>query len=371
MKGVTAAKLLTVPYTVKVQRRTYITRKASILTTLSSIILAFSAIGLIFFSMGVDPIGVYYHMLVVFTSPQLLLDSFKRAIPIGLAALGLSIAFRMNFWNVGAEGQMYMGMFASTGIILLHLYYGLIPGYLVLFLMMLAAFLAGGLWCGLPAFLKTKMKVNEILTTLMMNYVAMYFVDFLIYGPWRDPKGYGFPLSIPFPAYAKLAILFGEFAYSGLFLLSLTAALVYIILEHTKLGFELKIVGESIETARYAGINLSKVITLGGFLAGGISGLGGLAIVSGMIGRLRPRASPGYGYTGIIVVLISSLNPWLIIPVSIFFGGLFVAGDILQAALKIPGAAAQTCQASIFLFIAVSEFIKKYKLAIVPRGGGV
>ena len=363
------AKSLLIPYTFKIQRRTYITRKISILITFSSVILAFLIVGLIFIFMGINPLEVYYNIIVVFTSPILLLESFKRAIPIGLAALGLSIAFKMNFWNIGAEGQMYMGMFASTGIVLLHLYYGLIPDYLVLFLMILAAFITGGLWCSLPAFLKIKMKVNEILTTLMMNYVAMYFVDFLIYGPWRDPKGYGFPLSVPFPDYAKLIILLGEFTYTGLLLLILTATLVYFILKYTKLGFELKIVGESIDTARYAGINLSRVITLGGFLSGGVAGIGGLTIVSGIIGRLRPRASPGYGYTAIIVVLLSSLNPWLIIPVSTFFGGLFVAGDILQAALKIPGAAVEMCQALIFLFIIIGEFIKRYRITIVQRGG--
>jgi simple sugar transport system permease protein len=255
-------------------------------------------------------------------------------------------------------------MLASTGIVLLHVYYGLIPDYLVLSLMILAAFLTGGLWCCLPAFLKAKMKVNEILTTLMMNYVAMYLVDFLIYGPWRDPKGYGFPLSVPFPEYSKLTVMFGEFAYGGLLLLCLTAVIVFIILRYTKLGFELKIVGENIEIARYAGINLSKVVTVGGFIAGGIAGIGGLTIVSGIIGRLRPRASPGYGYTAIIVVLLSALNPWLIIPVSIFFGGLFVAGDILQATLRIPGAAVEMYQALIFLFIVIGEFMKRYKITI-------
>lgn len=352
------------PYNVKIQRRPHISRQLSILTTIFTLALALGVAGIFFAIIGLNPLEVYSYMMMVYTSPTLLLKSFERAIPIGLAALGLSIAFKMNFWNIGAEGQMYMGMFASTGIVLLHAYYGLIPDYLVLPLMTLAAFLMGGLWCSLPAFLKAKMKVNEILPTLMMNYVAMYFVDFLIYGPWRDPRGYGFPLSIPFPEYAKLTMLFGEFAYGGILLLCIVAAMAIIILRYTKLGFELKMVGEGIDVARYAGVKLTKVITLGGFLAGGIAGLGGLAIVSGIIGRLRPRASPGYGYTAIIVVLLSTLNPLLIIPVSIFFGGLFVAGDILQATLKIPGAAVEMYQALIFLFIVIGEFLKKYKITI-------
>lgn len=357
-------KAITIPYNVKIQRRLHISRRLSILTTFFTLVLAFGVAGIFFATIGLNPLIVYSYMVGAYTSPTLLLKSFERAIPIGLAALGLSIAFRMNFWNIGAEGQMYMGMFAATGIVLLHAYYGLIPHYLVLLLMILAAFFIGGLWCSLPAFLKAKMKVNEILTTLMMNYVAMYFVDFLIYGPWRDPKGYGFPLSIPFPEYAKLTVIFGEFAYGGLVLLCITTAIAVVTLRYTKLGFELKIIGEGIDIARYAGIKLTKIITLGGFLAGGIAGLGGLAIVSGIIGRLRPRASPGYGYTAIIVVLLSTLNPWLVVPISIFFGGLFVAGDILQATLKIPGAAVEMYQALIFLFIVVGEFLKKYKITI-------
>jgi len=367
MTVVDVAKTLTIPYIIKIQKRLYYSRRLSILTTFSAVIIAFGVAGLFFTIIGLNPLEVYSYIGGVFASPTLLLESFKRAIPIGLAALGLSIAFRMNFWNIGAEGQMYMGMLASTGIVLLHVYYGLIPDYFVLLLMLLAAFFTGGLWCSLPAFLKAKMKVNEILTTLMMNYIAMYLADFLIYGPWRDPKGYGFPLSVPFPEYSKLTIIFGEFAYGGLLLLCLTAVLVFTILKYTKLGFELKIVGESIETARYAGINLSKVVTVGGFIAGGIAGMGGLTIVSGIIGRLRPRASPGYGYTAIIVVLLSALNPWLIIPVSIFFGGLFVAGDILQATLRIPGAAVEMYQALIFLFIVIGEFMKRYKITITRR----
>ncbi|MEM2518871.1 MAG: ABC transporter permease, partial [Nitrososphaerota archaeon] len=197
-------------YTVKIEKRLEYSRKFAILTTITSILIAFGVAGIALSILGVDVVVAYTQVLTVFTKLPLLIEAIKYAIPIGLAALGLNIAFRMNFWNIGAEGQIYMGMFASTGIVLLHVYYGLIPEYLVLITMIVASFIAGGAWCTLPAILKAKMKVNEILTTLMMNYVAIYFIDFLIYGPWRDPKGYGFPLSVPFPSYAKLTILFGD-----------------------------------------------------------------------------------------------------------------------------------------------------------------
>ncbi|MEM0079938.1 MAG: ABC transporter permease [Nitrososphaerota archaeon] len=358
-------------YTVKIEKRLEYSRKFAILTTITSILIAFGVAGIALSILGVDVVVAYTQVLTVFTKLPLLIEAIKYAIPIGLAALGLNIAFRMNFWNIGAEGQIYMGMFASTGIVLLHVYYGLIPEYLVLITMIVASFIAGGAWCTLPAILKAKMKVNEILTTLMMNYVAIYFIDFLIYGPWRDPKGYGFPLSVPFPSYAKLTILFGDSVYLGSILLLTMAMVVFLILKYSKLGFELRVIGESLETARYAGINFVKAITLGGFISGGIAGLGGLAIVSGIIGRLRPRASAGYGYTAIIVTLLSALNPWLIIPTSIFFGGLFVAGNMLQATLNIPGATIDMLQALIFLFLLFGELIKRYKLRIVVRGVSV
>ncbi|MCS7125700.1 MAG: ABC transporter permease [Aigarchaeota archaeon] len=354
---------------VKIERRLHYPRKLSVLSTILSILIAFGVAGAALTILGADALIAYSQIIAVFITPSLLIETIKYAIPIGFAALGLNIAFRMNFWNIGAEGQIYLGMFASTGIVLLHVYYGMFPEYFVLPMMIVTSFIAGGAWCALPSFLKAKMKVNEILTTLMMNYIAIYFVDYLIYGPWRDPKGFGFPLSIPFPEYAKLTLIFGESTYLGSILFIAMATLVYCILKYTKLGFELKIVGESLDTARYAGTNLTKVITLGGFLSGGFAGLGGLTIVSGIIGRLRPRASAGYGYTAIIVTLLSTLNPWLIIPTSIFFGGLFVAGNTLQVTLNIPGATIEMLQALIFLFILFGELFKRYKITILTGGG--
>lgn len=356
-----------IPYRIKIEKRFHYSRKLSILTTILSILIAFVIAGATLSLLGADTITAYRQIVSVFTTPTLLIEAVKYAIPIGLAALGLNIAFKMNFWNIGAEGQIYMGMFASTGIVLLHTYHGVIPEYLVLPIMIVTSFITGGAWCALPAFLKSKLKVNEILTTLMMNYIAIYFVDFLIYGPWRDPRGYGFPLSIPFPDHARLTILFGESIYMGSILFLAMIVLVFFILKYTTLGFELKVVGESLETARYAGTNLARVITLGGFLSGGFAGLGGLAIVSGIVGRLRPRASAGYGYTAIIVVLLSTLNPWLIIPTSIFFGGLFVTGNMLQATLNIPGATIDMLQALILLFILSGELLKRYKITILSE----
>lgn len=359
-----SSRHLPLKLTLKVEKRASIPRRLSVLITILSILIAFGVAGATLSILGADALTAYRQILLVYTTPSLLVESIRYAMPIGFAALGLNIAFRMNFWNIGAEGQIYMGMVASTGLVLIHLYHGVIPYYLLLPLMMAASFAAGGAWCALPAFLKSKMKVNEILTTLMMNYVAIYLVDYLIYGPWRDPRGYGFPLSVPFPEYAKLTLILGESIYLGGALLILAAAAVYTTLKHTKFGFELRMIGESLETARYAGASLTRAITLGGFISGGLAGLGGLALVSGIVGRLRPRASAGYGYTAIIVSLLSTLNPWLIIPTSVFFGGLFVAGNMLQVSLNIPGATLDMIQALIFISLLMGELLKRYRVTL-------
>lgn len=351
----------------RVERRLSYTKMFSAAMSILSIALAFAVVGIILVIMGLDPIRAFSLIFGVYVKPPLLLESIKQSIPICLSALGLGIAFKMNFWNIGAEGQLYMGMIASTGIVLLHEYYGFFQGWMLLPLMLASSFILGGAWCLITGFLKAKLSVNEILPTLMLNYVAILVVDFLVHGPWRDPKGYGFPLSIEFPSYAKLTLIYGSPAYTGLLLSIAAAAAVFVLMEYTRPGFEIKVVGQSVNVARYAGISVSGVIMLGSFLSGGLAGVGGLSIVSGIIGRLRPGASPGYGYTAIIVASLAGLNPWLIVVTSIFFGGLLTAGGALQMNMGIPGSATQMIEAIIFLLILVGEFLKRYRL-ILERG---
>ena len=353
--------------TFHVQKRLEVTRRTSAAVSALFIVLSFVVAGLMFEAMGVSSVETFSAIASIFTSPALLQQAVMRGLPIGLAALGLALAFRMNFWNIGAEGQIYMGMFAATGVVLLHVFQGFLPPSLVAPAMILASFLAGGLYCTLPAVLKAKLGVNEVLTTLMMNFIAILFVDYLVYGPWRDPKGFNFPLSIQFPDYARMGYLIGQASYEGLLMIAVFAALLYLLLWHTTLGFEFRVVGENPEVARHAGISYAKALILGGFISGGLAGIAGFTVVSGLIGRLRPRASPGYGYTAIIVAFLAALNPWLIIPASIFFGGLLVAGDVIQSTLNLPFAAVQMFQAIIFLFIIMGEFVKRYRIVIRLR----
>ncbi|MCS7136369.1 MAG: ABC transporter permease [Nitrososphaerota archaeon] len=347
----------------KLERRVYVSRKTSVLVIFLSLLLAFFVTGLIFHFLGVDVVQFYSIIYNVFITPALLIQAVFRSIPIILASLGLVIAFRMGFWNIGAEGQIYLGMVAATGIVILHVSYGTIPEPLMLITMGTASFLAGGVWCLIPASLKVRLGVNEVLTTLMLNYIAMLFVDYLVYGPWRDPEGWGFALSIPFPDYATLTFS-GHPSIAGIVISVAIATLVYILFKYTKLGFVLSVLGKSSEVAKYAGMPVGRATLLGSLISGGIAGLGGFYVVSGMIGRLRPRASPGYGYAAIIVAMLAQLNPWLILPAGIFFGGLLTAGDALQSLLRLPYSAITVFQSVIFLCIVLAEFFIKYRVVL-------
>ncbi|MEM4148750.1 MAG: ABC transporter permease [Candidatus Caldarchaeum sp.] len=350
----------------KLEKRGQFSRKFSAAVTVIFVAASFLVAGLIFEILGVRAVDVIARLFEVYLSERTLLEAALRGLPLGFAALGLTVAFKMNFWNIGAEGQIYLGMVAATGVVLLHAYYGLVPDFLVLPLMVVLSFLAGGLYCALPAFLKAKLGVNEILPTLMLNYVAYHFVNYLIHGPWRDPKGFGFPLSIVFPPYARLDTVLGHTAYIGVPAAFIIAGLLYGFIMYTPAGFEMRVLGQNYEAARYAGVRIGRTLLLGSLIAGGLAGLGGLTIVAGILGRMRPpSAYVGYGYTAIIIAFLAALNPWLAVPAAVFFGGLLVAGDVIQATLNLPFPAIQILQATIFLMIILGEFFKRYRLRVV------
>ena len=352
---------------VRIRKRERTSRPKSLAITIFFLLLAFLAGTGLFLYAGADPAEAYLNVAKSFTNPSLFAESVARGIPIMLVSLGLAVAFRMNFWNIGGEGQIYMGMFASTGIVLWNLETGAIPDILLLPAMFIAAFIMAGLYGVIAAVLRAKLEVNEVLTTIMLNYIAILFVDYLVYGPWKDPHGYGFPLTKPFPDAALLPAIPGTHVNLGLAVGVVAALAVYLLIGKSKLGFEIRVTGDSFPAAKYAGISYFRIATLVMLISAGLAGIAGLTIVSGIIGRLRPRASPGYGYTGIIVAWIAGLNPWLIVPVSILFGGLLVAGDTLQSAMRLPFAVTQVFQALILIFVIMSEFLKRYSIEI----GGV
>jgi simple sugar transport system permease protein len=303
--------------------------------------------------------------LGAFGSKYSLSETMVKAIPLMLCGLGVSIAFRMLFWNIGAEGQLAVGGIAAAGVAL----FGAerLPAAVLLPAMLVAGFAAGALWGLVPALLKAFIRVNEIITTLMMNYIAILWVEYLFYGPWKDPAGYGFPGTAQFPETAWLPRLPGTRLHLGLAFAIVAAIFIWLVLGRTKWGYEIRVIGENPRAATYAGISLMRNIILVMVLSGGLAGLAGMAEVSGIAHRLQKGLTVGYGYTAIIVAWLGKLNPWGVLLVAILLAGLLVGGDQIQITMQLPAAVALILQGAILFFMLGGELFTRYRLRLEWR----
>jgi general nucleoside transport system permease protein len=310
--------------------------------------------------MGTHPGKAYLEMAQgAFGSVYGLSETLVKATPLLLAGLGVGVAFRAGVWNIGAEGQLYMGAIGGTWLALTC---SGLPTPLLLPLMIVAASAAGAFWGLIPAVLRTRWRVNEIITSLMCNYIAILWVDFLVYGPWKDPRAFGFPFSPPLPQSGLLPSIPGSRVHLGLLLGLLAAAALAVLLRRTRLGYEIRIIGLSPSTARYAGMNLSRITLLVMALSGGLAALAGVCEVAGVQGRLKHGLSPGYGYTAIIVAWLARLDPWATIPVSVLLGGLLVGSDMLQIAMNLPVAVAYLLQGLILFALLGVEVLVDHRV---------
>jgi simple sugar transport system permease protein len=345
------------------EKRLTRSREAVILVPVASWVLAliFGAIILIIF--GVNPLQAYQVMLGgSLGSLYALSETLVKAIPLMLTGLGVSIAFRMLFWNIGAEGQLAMGGIAAT--IVVFAFGETLPSIMLLPLMAIAAILAGAVWGLVPAILKSALKVNEILTTLMMNYIAILFVEYLYLGPWRDPKGYGFPGTPIFPDAAWLPRITGR-VHVGIILAILAALFLWFVMTRTKWGYEIRVIGENARAARYSGISIGRNIVLVMLVSGGLAGLAGMVEVSGIIHRLGQGLAVGYGYTAIIVAWLAALNPWGVLASAFMMAALVVGGDQMQIAMQLPAAVAKVLQGAILFFVLGGSIFVNYRVRII------
>lgn len=321
--------------------------------------------GLVLLAFGADPIETFGAMAAgAFGSANGFSETLVKAIPLMLTGLGVALAFKLKFWNIGAEGQLVLGGIASAWVAL----FGSagLPSALVLPLTLLAGCAAGALWAGLPAFLKTRLKVDETLVTLMLNYVAILFAEYLYYGPWRDPKGYGFPGSAPFSEAAWLPRLFGR-AHAGLYFALVLAVILWIVIKRTRWGFELSIIGASPKAARYQGIAVERNIFLAILLSGALSGLAGACEVTGISHRLQQGLNLGYGYTAIIIAWMSQLNPLAIPFVALVMAGILVGGDQVQLMMGLPAAMGTVMQGLILFPLLAGSLFTEYRIKRIGR----
>lgn len=349
----------------RIKKTNETTAAAKLAISAASVVFGFLFCGLLLLFTGTNPLELYALMLRgAFGSAYGLSETVVKSVPLMFTSLGVLLAFRMKLWNIGAEGQLYMGAVGAT-------FFALnapdLPRAVLLPLMFLAAMLAGGLWGLLPALPKAFLGVDETITSLMLNYVAIFFTGYLVFGPWKDPDGKSFPLTKIFSPSASLPVFGATRINISIVIAAALAVLLFILLRHTKWGYEIRVIGENRRAAAYSGMNYARNVLLVMFLSGAISGLAGFEEVAGVIHRLQQNISPGYGYTAIIIALLARLNPLGALLVSFLMGGLLVGGDSLQIA-GYSQSIVSMFQGAILFFVLGGEIIGNYRVARVPKG---
>ncbi|RLG59021.1 ABC transporter permease [Candidatus Geothermarchaeota archaeon] len=309
----------------------------------------------------------------VFTTALISPSSVRYAIPLTLSGVGLAVAYKANVWNIGAEGQILAGALAASG---LALYYipPTMPSEVAILILYISAFLAGSLTALIPAILKALYDVNEVLSTLMINYVMMQIVNYLVYGPWRGKKEYGYPRTDIFPdntilPQLEIGGLKTTINIPTLILTIASAILMYVILFKTKWGYEIRVYGLSEEAARYGGLEIWKIIILVMVISGGLAGLAGAGEVLGVYKQLirAERVSAGFGYTAIIVAWLGNLNPLGILLSGYFIGVLVSMGYTLQIFTGVPYGTVNIFTGTLLLTLISLDFLSKYSPVIRVR----
>jgi len=340
------------------RRQTWLIRAAGLLAALITG-------SLLILALGHNPIAVYADMVdSAFGSRVGFHETVRIAVPLLGSALAVGLAFQMKFWNIGTEGQLLIGGIAATYFALFH--YDTLPAPALLIVMGLAAAVAGGIWGLIPAFFRAKWNTNETLFTLMLNYVALGFILFLQAGPWRR-AGTDFPIIPMFEQAARLPRLFG--IHVGWVMILALTVLVYFYLNRSKQGYQLTVVGQSENTARYAGMNVGRIIIRTMILSGAIAGFVGFIQVSGANFTLDETTAGGVGFTGITVAWLAHLNPLIMAPVALFIAMLERGATRIQTTFMIPDSIASLLIGIILFFMLACEFFIHFRLVVRNRKG--
>jgi len=337
--------------------------------SLGAILLALILGGIVIAFAGGDPLRVYAHIASAsFGNTGVLSDTIVKATPILLTGLACSVAFRMKLWNIGAEGQFIMGAFGAGAVILTPILPADTSPWIFIPVMMIAGMAAGAAWGWIPGILKARFNVNEIISSLMLNYIAIAWINFWIFAVWTEG---GFQMTPKFPENAWLPRLLdysdaipafrGLTTHLGLVIGIVAAIVLWLVIFRSRWGYEIRLIGDNPQAARYAGINITRNTILVMMLSGALAGLGGMSEVTGVVHRLQTSPiAAGYGFTGIIVAWLAKLHPIVIILVSILFGGLLLAGREIQ-----PSGVPKMIQGIILVCLIASDFLLRYRVHIV------
>lgn len=288
-------------------------------------------------------------------------DCLVKAVPLFLCSLGVAVAFRLQIWNIGAEGQFALGAIGATWFALT---FQNQAAWFMLSGMLIMSLLLGGLWGLIPALLKLRMKANEIIVSLMMNYIAILFLDYLVYGRWKDPESYGFPMTPVFSPGAIVKTIGTTGVNWGILLCFLFGILIWVFFRFSRLGFELAASGENVRCARYARLPYERLVALVMIISGALAGCAGFLEVSANLNRLQPSIMVGYGYTAIVVAWLAKLNPLYIGLASFLLAGLRVGVENLQLDFQVPAAFGSIMEGLILLTVLAAGFFTEYQVKL-------
>ncbi|HKQ94697.1 MAG TPA: ABC transporter permease [Aestuariivirgaceae bacterium] len=345
------------------ERRTEAAGAMIVLSPLLAILLTVITGGVIFTLSGLDPLrALHIYFVEPLTSIWALEQLLVKAAPLILIGCGLAICYVANVWNIGAEGQF------TAGAILGGIVPVMFPEWqspLGLLLMLVLGTLGGMAYGAIPGVLKNRFGTNEILTSLMLVYVAQLLLDWLVRGPWKDPQGYNFPKTVTFEGWQLLPTV-GPTVHVGVFIAFAVAFILAFVLERTLKGFEIRVLGNSPRAGSFAGFSRAGIVMFCFLLSGGLAGLAGIIEVASTVGQLQPSISPGYGFTAIIVAFLGRLHP-----VGVIFAGLLLAlsymgGEAAQVTLGLSEKIAKVFQGILLFFVLACDTLIYYRIRLLP-----
>lgn len=340
-------------------------RALVLLAPVLAVVLALAFGALMILALGKSPLQAFnVYFAQPLADPFSLAEIAVKASPLVMIALGLAFCYRANLWNIGAEGQFVIGGTLGGGIAvathgMTHATFWILPA------MLITGALAGALYGLIPAFLKVTLGVSEILVSLMLVYIAQLFLDYLVRGPWRDPKGFNFPVTAGFDSAAILPPLWpGGAVHAGVGLTLVLVIIMGVVLASTRFGFAVRTNGLAPRAAAFAGFDQRR-LTLALFaLSGGLAGLAGAVEVSGVINQLQPSISPGYGFAAIIVAFLGRLSPWGILLAGLVLALTYIGGEAAQIAMKLPLDLTTAFQGVLLMCVLAADVLTHYRLTI-------
>jgi len=351
----------------KIERRPYVSGWTELLAIFSALVTSLIVCAIIIKTTSDAYVTTAFISLFkgAFGNKKAIMDTLVQATPLIFTGLATVVAFRGRIWNIGGEGQFYAGAMMAAWI---SMNLGSLPQVILVPTIIIGSMIGGATWAAIAGYLKAQFGSNEIIVTVMMNYLILFLLSYLLLGPWQAPDSQ-YLQTILFSKNTYLPAISGSHLDAGFFLGLIAAVLIYVLLWRTSLGYEIRSIGVNPVAAQYKGLDIKKTIIIIMIISGALAGLGGGAILSGVHHRLRLDISPGYGFTGILVAMMARLNPFGVILAAIFLGAIDNGSTFMQIETNVPVALIDTYQGIVLLLLIISFILVQYRVRRTEDAG--